>query len=193
MLICTAEVSFSRTLSPYQHSSTADTAVYPLPRRHTPKENFPMGINKVFFAWRLLVVSCGKIWWLHTVLPTGNYAGQCRLLKQTGNTRLSSSGRSPSAAEEAMFIPNHPWQAGWLKPSATEWRVDICVCTCMWLLHTHLPLCLHMRTPPVCDRLYDLRVRGNGEGWTWLRKHQSGSIGASPPASPTEEERRRGR
>lgn len=61
-------------------------------RRDTPKENFPMGINKVFFAWRLLVVSYGKIWWLHTVLPAGNYAGQHRLLKQTGNTRLSSSG-----------------------------------------------------------------------------------------------------
>lgn len=40
--ICTAEVSFSRTLIPYQHSAAADTALSFPVERHTKRE-FPYG------------------------------------------------------------------------------------------------------------------------------------------------------
>lgn len=156
-------MSFSKTLNSYLQSSA-------------PESCFPLGINKAVFAWKILVVFYGKIWWLHAVLPTGNYAGQSKLLKQTGNTRLSSRG---TERRETLLVCGggrvyaQPPLPGRLS-AALHSRVSCSVCVHIFiqaqLLHT-------MCTPSVCDRFYEIKGE-NREGWTWLRKHQSGSIGA---------------
>ena len=154
-------------------------------RGETHQKSFFMRIN-----CRVLVVACGKIWWLHTVLPIRDYVDQCRLLEQTGNTRLSSSGterrvKSSSAAEEAMLTPNHPWQAGW---SPAQQSKNLCVFVqtlhpSIPLTHAPTPMLTHAYTPSVYCMIWEWE--GYGEGWTWLRKHPSGSTGASSPSFPT--------